>query len=166
MLRGVACQHLCLVGFHCFSSLSWGLILLFLVRSCFWYMVASHSGGRLQFGLAILNRFSAILLADSNLSSTELESGNAIGAFLQAPAPVLDKISGPKGARFLSSTGLRSGNLIERVQFFPAPALDKNRSPRSTSSFRRTKCPELRWAKWRDSYHRIASESCHCDSNR
>ena len=53
-------------------------------------------------------------IADWNLSSTELESGNAIGAFLQAPAPVLDKISGPMGARFLSSTGLRSGNLIER----------------------------------------------------
>ena len=64
-----------------------------------------------------------------NLSSTELESGNAIDAFLQIPAPVLDKIPGPMGARFLSSTGLGSGNLIERAQFPPAPALDKNRSP-------------------------------------
>ena len=60
-----------------------------------------------------------------NLSSTELESGNAIGAFLQTRAPVLDKISGPMGARFLSSTGLGSGNLIEWAQFPPAPALDK-----------------------------------------
>ena len=39
-------------------------------------------------------------------ASTELESGNALGAFLQTPAPVLDRISGPMGARFLSSTGL------------------------------------------------------------
>ena len=67
--------------------------------------------------------------ADWNLSSTELESGNAIEAFLQTPAPVLDKISGPMGARFLSSTGLESGNLIGRAQFPPATALDKNRSP-------------------------------------
>ena len=51
-----------------------------------------------------------------NLSSTELESGNVIGAFLQTPAPVLDKISGPMGARFLSSTGLGSGNLLGRAQ--------------------------------------------------
>ena len=49
-----------------------------------------------------------------NLFSKELESGNAIGAFLQSqtPAPVQDKISGPMGARFLSSTALGSGNLI------------------------------------------------------
>ena len=67
--------------------------------------------------------------ADWNLSSTELESGNAIGAFLQTPAPVLDKIFGPMGAQILSSAGLGSGNLIERAQFPPAPALDKSRSP-------------------------------------
>ena len=66
---------------------------------------------------------------DWNLSSTELEPGKAIGAFLQTPAPVLDKISGPMGAPFLSSTGLGSGNLIGWAQFPPAPALDKNRSP-------------------------------------
>ena len=63
------------------------------------------------------------------LISAELESGNAIGAFLQTPAPALDKISGPMGAPFLSSTGLGSGKLIGRAQFPPAPALDKNRSP-------------------------------------
>ena len=51
------------------------------------------------------------------------------GAFLQTPAPVLDKFSGPMGARFLSSTGLGSDNLIGQAQFPPAPALDKNRSP-------------------------------------
>ena len=67
-------------------------------------------------------------LTDQNLSSAELESGNAIGAFLQTPAPVLDKISGPMGARFLSSTGLGSGNLLGRAQF-PQPALDENPSP-------------------------------------
>ena len=55
-------------------------------------------------------------------------AGNAIGAFLQTPAPVLDKISGPMGAQFLSSAGLGSGNLIGRAQIPPAPALDKNRS--------------------------------------
>ena len=69
------------------------------------------------------------VIADWNLSSTELESENAIGAFLQTPAPVLDKNSGPMGARFLSSTGLGSGKLIGRAQSPPAPALDKNRSP-------------------------------------
>ena len=41
---------------------------------------------------------SCSVFADRNLSSTELESGNAIGAFLQTPAPALDKISGPMGA--------------------------------------------------------------------
>ena len=59
-------------------------------------------------------RVQEMFFADRNLSSTELESGNAIGACLQTSAPVLDKISGPMGARFLSSTGLGSGNLIER----------------------------------------------------
>ena len=54
---------------------------------------------------------------------------NAIGAFLQTPAPVLDKISGPMGARFLSSTRLGSGNIIGWAQSPPAPALDKNRFP-------------------------------------
>ena len=68
-------------------------------------------------------------IADRNLSSTELEYGNPMGASLRTPAPVLDKISGPMGARFLSSAGLGSGNLIGRAQFPPAPALDKNRSP-------------------------------------
>ena len=69
------------------------------------------------------------LVADWNLSSAELESGNTIGAFLQTTAPVLDKICGPMGARFLSSTGLGSGNHTGWAQFPPAPALDKNRSP-------------------------------------
>ena len=68
-------------------------------------------------------------VADRNLSSTELESGIALGAFLQTPAPVLDKISGPMGAQFLYSTGLRFGTLMEKAEFFPVPALDKNRSP-------------------------------------
>ena len=45
---------------------------------------------------------------------TELESGNALGAFLQTPAPALDKISGPMGARFWSSAGLQFATLIER----------------------------------------------------
>ena len=54
---------------------------------------------------------------------------NALGVFLQTPAPVLDKISGPLGARFFSSTGLRFGTLIGRAQFFPVPALDKHQSP-------------------------------------
>ena len=49
------------------------------------------------------------------LSSTELESGNPLGASLQTTAPVLDRISGPMmGAGFLSSTGLGFSNLIER----------------------------------------------------
>ena len=68
-------------------------------------------------------------IADWNLSSTELESGNDTGAFPQTPAPVLDELSGPMGARFLSSTGLEFGTLIGRAQFFPVPALDKNQSP-------------------------------------
>ena len=63
------------------------------------------------------------------LSSTELESGNTIGAFLQNPAPVLNKLLDPWVHDFLSSTGLGSGNLIGRAQIPPAPALDKNRSP-------------------------------------
>ena len=65
-----------------------------------------------------------MFFADRNSSSTELEAGNAIGAFLQTPA-----ISGPMGARFLSGTGLGSGNLIGGAQFLSVPALDKHRSP-------------------------------------
>ena len=63
-------------------------------------------------------------LVDRNLSSTGLESGNALGAFLQTPDPVLDNISGPS-ARFLSRNGLGFGTPIGRAQFFPAPALDE-----------------------------------------
>ena len=60
------------------------------------------------------------------ISQTEMyPSGNAIRAFVQTPAPVLDKISGPMDARFLSSTGPGSGNLIGRAQFPPASPLDK-----------------------------------------
>ena len=63
---------------------------------------------------------------------TKLPSASscAIGAFLrflQTPAPVLDKISGPIGTRILSSTGLQFGTLIGRAQFL-LPALDKNQS--------------------------------------
>ena len=74
------------------------------------------------------NMFSNIvmIIADINLSSTELESGNATGAFLQTPAPVLDNISGPMGAILLSNTGLQFGTLIGRAQFHPVPVLDKN----------------------------------------
>ena len=46
-------------------------------------------------------------LADAALCATELWSGNAWGAFLQTPAPVLNEISGPMGARFSSCTGSR-----------------------------------------------------------
>ena len=59
-------------------------------------------------------------------------TGNAIGAFLQTPAPVLDKISGPMGARFLSSTGLGSGNLIGRAQFPQHPHWIKIGLPKKT----------------------------------
>ena len=82
------------------------------------------------------------IFADWNLSSTELEYWNAIGAFLQTPAPVLDKISGPMGAQFLSSTGLGSGNLIGRAQFPPAPAMDNNRSPTFESLRRSARAKE------------------------
>ena len=46
----------------------------------------------------------------------------------QTPAPALDKISGPLGARFSSSPGLGSGNRHrESAQLFPAAALNTNR---------------------------------------
>ena len=37
-------------------------------------------------------------IADRDASSADLESGNATGALLQVPAPVLDTLSGPMGA--------------------------------------------------------------------
>ena len=43
------------------------------------------------------------LCTSSPLSSRELESSNARGAFLQTPAPMLDKNPAPMGARILSS---------------------------------------------------------------
>ena len=58
-------------------------------------------------------------------------ANSQLGAFLQIPAPVLDKIPGPMGAQFLSSLGLGFGNLIERAQIFPVPALDENWSPKT-----------------------------------
>ena len=58
-----------------------------------------------------------------------MEAGNALGAFLQTPAPVLDESSGQMGARILYSTGLGFGTLLGRAQFSPVPALDRNRSP-------------------------------------
>ena len=54
----------------------------------------------------VRSSYDSVIIADRNLSSTELESGKATGAFLQTPATVLDEISGPMNARFLSSTGL------------------------------------------------------------
>ena len=50
--------------------------------------------------------FHTVAFADRNLSSTELESGNAIGAFLKTPAPALDKNYWAHGCTILSSTGL------------------------------------------------------------
>ena len=58
------------------------------------------------------DRTQKIFLAERDLSSTELESGNALERFLQAPAPALDQISGPMGAQFVSCTGLGLGTLI------------------------------------------------------
>ena len=52
---------------------------------CKWPISATKLGSRFVSQTAIL-------------SSTELESGNALGAFLQTPAPVLDKSSGSMGA--------------------------------------------------------------------
>ena len=69
------------------------------------------------------------IIADRNLSSTGLESGNATGAFLQTPAPILQKYSGPIGAGILSSFGLQFGTLLDRAQFVLVVALDKNWSP-------------------------------------
>ena len=75
-------------------------------------------------------KISRNLFADTDVSSTELESGKCHRSLPQTPAPVLNTISGPMGARFLSSIGLGFGSLIVRAQLFPAPALDKNRSPK------------------------------------
>ena len=70
-------------------------------------------------------------IANRNLSSTELECENALEAFLQTPAPVVDKVSGPMGAQFLSSTGLGFGILVGRAQPLPVAALDKIQSSNS-----------------------------------
>ena len=53
--------------------------------------------------------------------------GNAPGTLLKIPAPVLDNISGPMGARLLSSTGLGIGILLSLrgSEFLPAPAGSK-----------------------------------------
>ena len=50
------------------------------------------------------------------------------------PAPVLDKIFGPMGARFLSSTGLGSGNRMVRAQVLSVSVIDKIRSPNVVNS--------------------------------
>ena len=48
-----------------------------------------------------------------------LEPGNASGAFLQTPTPILDKIPGLMDARFLSSVGLGFGIRIGRSTTLP-----------------------------------------------
>ena len=58
-------------------------------------------------------------LADCIVSSVALEPGNASGAFLQTPTPILDKIPGPMDARFLSSVGLGFGIGIGRSTTLP-----------------------------------------------
>ena len=68
-------------------------------------------------------------IADRNLSGTELEYENALEAFVETPAPALDKFSGPMGARFLSSTGLTFGILVGRAQLLAVSAPDKDQSP-------------------------------------
>ena len=57
------------------------------------------------------------------IPSTELESGNALGAFLQTPAPVLDETSGPMDARFLSVLGWGLVPPHRRAHFSPVAAL-------------------------------------------
>ena len=66
------------------------------------------------------------MIADSDLSSAELESGNALGAFRQTRAPALDKISGPPGARFYPVLGWGLATSHRENAILPAPALDKN----------------------------------------
>ena len=64
--------------------------------------------------------------AERDMSSTELESGNATERFLQTTTPILDKISGPMCVQFLSSIGLAFGTLIGKARLLPIRALDKN----------------------------------------
>ena len=52
----------------------------------------------------VLHNLSGPLVSQAEIYPAQ-KSGNALGAFLQTRATVLDKISGPMGARFLSSTG-------------------------------------------------------------
>ena len=114
-----------------------GLVLLFLLQRI--NSLPTSSQTRADSHLALWTYAGSGLpqgpFLENNLSQTEIYPVQnwslemVIGAFLQTPAPVLDKISGPMGARFLSSTGLGSGNLIGRAQLPPAPALDKNWSP-------------------------------------
>ena len=67
-------------------------------------------------------------VTDWNLSSRELESGNALRAFLQTSAPVLDKISGPMGVRFFSSTLSGPLNRLNAILSLLHP-LDRYRTP-------------------------------------
>ena len=68
-----------------------------------------------------------VSVRETDLSSAELESGNAPERFIWTPTPVLDKISGPIGAQLYSSIGLGLGVRIGRAQLLPIPALDKNK---------------------------------------
>ena len=101
--------------------------------SCSWSALQLYAklGWRQSNGLAVEGRAgpSSPWIADWNVSSVVLESGNASGAFLQTPTPILDRIPGLMDARFLSSVGLGFGTRIGRTQLFPTPALDKNRFP-------------------------------------
>ena len=84
---------------------------------------------------------------------------NAMGAFLQTPAPVLDNISGAMGARFLSSTGLRSGSLIGRAQFPQHPALDKNWSPTLLRSLADLAPDKIMLKSWRTMRHHVSGSA-------
>ena len=77
--------------------------------------------------------------ADWNLSSTELEPGNPLGAFLQTQPQYWIKFLDPWVHDFYPVPGWSSApSQRESAPFFPVPALDKNRSP------------NLPWRKVRD----------------
>ena len=68
--------------------------------------------------------------ADRDSSRTELESGHTLCAFLQAQAPVLDKMSGPMGVHNVYPVlGWGLAPSYGERNFSPALALDKNQSP-------------------------------------
>ena len=74
----------------------------------------------------LVNKRVLPVVAERCLSQYGLGVWKGPERFLQNPAPILDKISGPMGVHILSSIALGFGTLTGKAHVLSIPALDTN----------------------------------------